>query len=278
MRAFPASIAVVLATVVAWACGSSTQTVTGPSTSKCAVSANAQPTTFSASGGNGTLTVNTNRECQWSAGSSGGWIQLGSNAAGQGEGSLSFSVVANPDPAQRRGAITIGSEQIAITQEAAPCIFTVSPTSETVTPAGERRTLTVTANGAGCAWTARSETEWLSIVEGQQGTGSGQVVYEARATSGPSRTGTLVVAGHSVTVTQGVGCSTAITPTSQSVGASGGSGAITVNTAAGCAWSAQSDVSWIQITGGQSGSGPGSVTFSVSAWNGPARTGTLRVD
>lgn len=223
------------------------------------------------------MAVSTNRECQWSVAPSGGWIQLSSNATGQGEGSVPFTVQSNTDAVVRRGAINVGDQQVAITQEAAPCVFTVSPLAETVTPAGERRAITVTASSAQCAWTARSDVDWLSIVSGAQGTGSGEVVYEARPTAGPTRMGSLIVAGFTVTVTQGQGCATAIAPTSQNMGASGGSGMISVTTASGCSWSAQSDVPWIVITAGQTGTGGGTVSFNVGAWNGPARIGTVRV-
>ena len=264
-------------TAASLACGGTSQTVTSPSTVKCAVTANADPASFGPPGGTGTLAVTTNRECQWTASANGGWIQLG-GTNGQGEGKVGFSVTKNNDPTVRRGAIAVGDQQVAITQEAAPCTFTVSPASDSAPPEGGRRTLSVSASSALCTWTARSEADWLTIVEGAQGTGNGQVVYDVRATDGPARTGTLIVAADTIAVTQGVGCATAITPTAQTVGASGGSGTVVVNTAPGCAWTAQSEAAWISMTSGQAGNGPGTVAFSVSAWDGPTRTGRLRVD
>jgi Putative binding domain, N-terminal/Viral BACON domain len=277
MRALTRAVGVILTFGSSFSCSSSSQSVTAPSISKCQVTAVAEPATFGASGGAGTLTVNTNRECQWNAASSGNWIQLGAQPSGQGNGQVAFSVTTNPDPSQRRGAITISDQQVAITQDAAPCIFTVSPLNDSVSPAGERRTINVTANGPQCSWSARSETEWLAIVQGSEGSGSGQVVYEARMTTGPSRSGELTIAGQRVMVTQGVGCIIGIAPTSQTVSAGGGSGAISVTTAAGCPWSAQSETAWISITSATSGTGAATVTFSVGAWDGPQRTGTLRV-
>lgn len=278
MRRFMPIVPFVLAIAGAAACGSSTQSVTAPSTSKCPLSAAAQPSAFGSGGGNGIVAVTTNRECAWSASASGNWIQLAAQAAGQGEGQVGFSVSANRDPSERRGAITVGEQQLAISQEASPCVFGVAPTSQSVSPAGERRTIIVTASSTRCSWAARSDVGWIAIVEGAQGTGNGAVAYEVHGTTGPARTGTLVVAGQTVTVTQGVGCSTSISPTSQTVGAGGGSGSISVSTAEGCPWASQSDAPWIALTSGQSGSGPGTVGFSVAAWNGSTRAGTLRVD
>ncbi|HSL22872.1 MAG TPA: BACON domain-containing protein [Vicinamibacterales bacterium] len=251
--------------------------MTSPSTAKCATSASATPASFSAAGGSGTLAITTNRECPWSAAPASGWIQLDGAASGQGTANVSFKVAANADPVVRSGAISVGDQQVGITQEAAPCVFTVNPRDDSVDAAGGRKTIAVTASSAQCAWTARSDVDWLVIVEGAQGTGNGQVTYEARATAGPTRSGTLLVAGQVVTVTQAQGCSASITPNSQSAPASGGTGSVAVATEAGCPWSASSNVSWIVITSGQTGTGPGTVAFSLNASSGPARSGTLTV-
>lgn len=265
--------------VAAWSigCGSSTQSVTGPSTVKCAVNAAANPASFGPPGGSGTLAVNTNRECQWTASPSGTWIQLDSSS-GQGEGNVSFKVTSNPDPVARQGTINVGDQQVRITQEAAPCVFTVSPGSDSIPSAGGRKSISVTASSAQCAWTARSDVDWLSIVEGSQGTGNGQVTYEARATTGPSRSGTMLIAGQTVTVTQGDGCLITISPTSQQLAGTGGSGTIAVTTGPGCAWTAQSSPAWITVASGQAGNGPGTVGFDVAASDGPARSGTIAVN
>ena len=53
---------------------------------------------------------------------------------------------------------------------------------------------------------------------------------------------------------------------------SGGSGNITVTTQSGCAWSASSGVSWITITSGSSGTGSGTVVYSVTSNSGAARS------
>ena len=263
----------------AWteACASSTQNVTSPSTVKCAVTAAATPTSFSAAGGSGTLTVSTNRECQWSAAAASGWIQLGNSATGQGDATISFSVATNADPGIRKGAISVGDQQIGITQDAAPCAFTVDPRNDSVSGGGGRKMIAVTASNPQCTWTARSDVDWLVVLNGAQGTGSGQVQYEARGTTGPARNGRLLVAGQVVTVTQREGCTVSIASTSQSVAASGGTGNIAVATEAGCVWSAGSNVSWIAITSGKNGNGPGTVAFATAASTGPARSGTLTV-
>ncbi|HUJ68716.1 MAG TPA: fibronectin type III domain-containing protein, partial [Syntrophorhabdales bacterium] len=60
-------------------------------------------------------------------------------------------------------------------------------------------------------------------------------------------------------------CTYAISPTSASFTASGGTGSVSVTTQSGCAWMAGSAASWMSITSGASGTGSGSVSYSVAA-------------
>jgi hypothetical protein len=48
-----------------------------------------------------------------------------------------------------------------------------------------------------------------------------------------------------------------------------------VNTPEGCTWSAASNDGWLRVTGGGSGSGDGTVSFSVDANPGPTRIGSI---
>ena len=53
---------------------------------------------------------------------------------------------------------------------------------------------------------------------------------------------------------------------------------LSVNTQSGCPWTAGSNASWIGITSGASGSGSGSVRYTVASNNtGNDRTGTLTI-
>jgi alpha-D-ribose 1-methylphosphonate 5-triphosphate synthase subunit PhnG len=73
------------------------------------------------------------------------------------------------------------------------------------------------------------------------------------------------------------GCTFALTPTaSGTVAAGGGSGSFTVMTGTGCAWTAATGDGWIHITAG-SGSSSGTVSYTVDANAGAARTGTITV-
>jgi hypothetical protein len=164
-----------------------------------------------------------------------------------------------------------------VTQDAAPCTFSVDPRGDSVGAAGGQKTIAVTPSSPQCTWTARSDVDWLVIVDGAQGTGTGQVRYEARSTTGAARNGTLQVAGQVVTIAQGNGCHYVADPASQSIAAAGGPISIAVHSTAGCEWSASSSVPWLALTSAAAGSGEGRVQFTAAASTGPARSATLTV-
>jgi hypothetical protein len=73
-------------------------------------------------------------------------------------------------------------------------------------------------------------------------------------------------------------CTFAINPATSSFSSESGNGSVAVTAAAGCAWTATANASWLAITSGTPGSGNGTVAFSVQSQNAAdARTGTLTI-
>ena len=73
-------------------------------------------------------------------------------------------------------------------------------------------------------------------------------------------------------------CDFTINPTQRAFGRGAGTGTISVATSPGCAWFAASNDPWLSITGGNTGTGSGVVSYAVSANTGcDARAGTLTV-
>jgi len=73
-------------------------------------------------------------------------------------------------------------------------------------------------------------------------------------------------------------CSFSLSPGSQSYGPEGGTGSVSLSTASTCSWTAVSGASWLTVTAGASGTGPGSVSFAVAANTASAsRTATLSI-
>jgi hypothetical protein len=71
-------------------------------------------------------------------------------------------------------------------------------------------------------------------------------------------------------------CSFSISPTRRSFPSSGGEASVSVIAPDGCAWTAVSNVGWITILAGGSGSGNGTVTYSVARTT-RARSGTMTI-
>ena len=83
------------------------------------------------------------------------------------------------------------------------CAFSVSPAATSIGPAGGTVTITVTT-GSTCAWTATSNSPFITISAGAAGTGNGAVTATVAPGTG-ARSGTLTIAGQTVTVDQGSG-------------------------------------------------------------------------
>ena len=249
--------------------------VTQPS---CSLSLSIPSQSLPATGGSGTpINVSAVTGCNWTATPSVPWITITGGAAGVGNGSVTFSVSANSGSG-RTGTITIGSQIHTVTQ-AGSCSTAIAPPSQTVPAAGGTATSVTVTAGAGCNWTAVPSQSWITVTSGTSGSGNGTVGLSVEANVGPDRSATVLIAGQTHTVLQASGCTYSINPTSHSLGMSAQTPpAIAVNTTSGCFWTAVSNDSWIVVQSGSSGTGPGTVTYLVTANSGSgARTGTLTI-
>ena len=91
------------------------------------------------------------------------------------------------------------------------------------------------------------------------------------------RDGNINVNGEQIRVSQRAPCRFEIAPATHTMTASGGSGRVTVSTLSDCAWAATTDVGWISLIAPLSGSGNGTVSFTVAANSGQARTGNVAI-
>jgi glucose/arabinose dehydrogenase len=147
----------------------------------------------------------------------------------------------------------------------APCTYSVSPENRTFSSGGGSGTVAVTST-SGCAWAAISSAPWLRVTSGATGSGNGNVGFTADANpSADTRTARLTIGGQTFTVTQtGVGaCEYSLGTVRATFGRTGGRAKVSVTAGEGCTWTAASDVPWIAITGGTSGSGNGTISYIV---------------
>ncbi len=228
----------------------------------------------------GSTTITAGAGCAWTAVSNAAWLSITAGASGTGNGTTAYSVAANTGVA-RTGTMTIAGQTFTVSQ-AAPvvaCTYSISPASASVTSALSTGSTTITT-GAGCAWTAVSNAAWITITAGSSGTGNGTTAYSAAVNTGIARTGTMTIAGQTFTVSQAApvaACTYSISPASANIPSALSTGNTSITAGAGCTWTAVSNVAWITITAGASGTGNGSTAYSVAANIGVARTGTMTI-
>ena len=245
----------------------------------CSYSISPASQSFTPAGGSGSSTVTSGAGCAWGTISNAPWITVSSGVSGSGPGVAGFIVDANSSPSSRSGTLTIAGRTFTVTQSA-PCSYSVSTTSATFASDPGTGNNSVTA-AAGCSWSAVSNAPWITVTSGASGSGPGNVGFSFTANTGTTtRTGTITIAGTSFIVTQGAPapCNTLISPTTRSFTSDGGSGNSTVSAAATCAWTADSNVSWIAVINSGPGRGNGTATFIVATnSSGVSRTGTLAI-
>ena len=265
------------------ACGStSTESVTGPSAPKCTVSLAGPEESIGASGGAAMVTVTTQPECVWTATAEAAWITELSPPEGQGSGPIQFQVAPNPNGTSRSGALSVNGQRAVVQQGAAACQLDISVSASQFPASGGAGGVAVATPG-GCPWTASSTVSWITL-SSAGGSGSANVNFTVAGNSGAARTGTIAIGGLVVTIQQaGVSsapsvCTISLQPTSTSVPAASGTGNVAVTAASGCPWTANSLASWITLTTTASGSGNGSVGFSIASnTTTTARSGTLNI-
>ncbi len=236
-----------------------------------------------ASGGRVEVAVAAQSGCAWTAVSQAPWISVVVGATGQGTGVVAVQVESNDTPDRRSGTLTIAGQTYTVEQASSPvpippidptCTFVVEPQLGQFGSDGAIADVVVTASAPTCTWAAVSAVPWIRIEGSTAATGSGTLRYVVTPNTGPSRAGTLIVAGAVITVNQAAPgtppttppCTFTIAPTTASFPADGGSGEIVVTASAPtCAWTAQPAVAWIAIQGASGGTGSGRLRFAVAA-------------
>ena len=166
----------------------------------CSFALGSTSSIVAAGGRTGSVTVTSPSGCSWTAASPVSWITV-SPANGNGTGTVSFTVAANPAAAARTATLTIANQSYAITQDAATCTYSLGGTLLRVGSAGGGAAVSLTCL-SDCGWTATSAATWVTVSPAR-GTGPASVTVTVAANDSTSaRTGTLTLAGTVVTVTQ----------------------------------------------------------------------------
>ena len=242
--------------------------------SGCSFSLTPKGDSIPSTGGDFSFTMNTSdKGCAWSAKSNEpAWIAT--TSSGTGNGTVKYAVAANPG-LTRIGSLTAGGQNFILSQGNG-CRYKLNQTSSDVGPSAGNYNVAISASDSACPWTTASNNpSWITV--SGSGTGDGAAGYMIQAYEGPERTGSITVGGQILTIRQASGCRYKLSKTGSDVGPSAGSYTVAISTSDGaCPWTATSNnPAW--ITSSSSGSGNGTVTYTIQPNVGPERTGSLVV-
>jgi hypothetical protein len=98
--------------------------------------------------------------------------------------------------------VTIAGQTHTVSQ-ASGCTYSIAPTSHSLDKDAQTPPNIAVTTAAGCTWTAVSNSSFITVENGDSGTGSGTVKYKVTKNNGTGpRTGTLTIAGRTFTVVQ----------------------------------------------------------------------------
>ena len=223
--------------------------------------------------GGGAGAIVTSGSGTWTAAVSDSWITLDSTSGTAGN-PVVYAVTANPNIEARTGYVYVSGYTHTITQAGHGA--TVSPSNAEFEHNGGTGQVTVTAAG-GLGWHARPNCDWISVSP-VSGTGEAAVKYQVAPWEEVStRTGTMTIAGETVTVFQ-YGRRIKLSEYTKTVDYHVHAIALTVNALAITHWSVTPNASWISVT--DAGNGVGGDTVGLAVGENPsykARTGTVTI-
>ncbi len=216
-----------------------------------------------------TNTFNVTSNINWSSTNSETWLTHYPNN-GSGDGTITLSAQKNPNTSSRTATISISGEAVAtqtviITQDGAPAVLNVSPTSLPIDYiGGETNSINIISN---TDWVASCSENWLTVSSGS-GTGDASILITAKEnTTITARQCTITITGAgvpptTVTITQESASpflETSVTslPLISEEGASG-----TFDITSNTSWTVSSSEPWLTAAN-TSGSANGTVTVTA---------------
>jgi hypothetical protein len=234
----------------------------------CQYTLNPTSVNYTATGGNGTVNVTALTACLWKPISSVPWITVPSSG-GSGSGSFPYTVLANPSSQPRSGSVTVGTATFNVTQDGAPCIFTLSRAGKLIGVGGDEVRFDFSCP-LDCTWNATVSDAWITLTSDASGSGPSSISFVVRGNPNPTpRQGSITVGGKTFAIVQeslaAASCAYQITPASVVYDAMSANGSIQLNTTGACAWEATSNASWVQVTSAVVGIGAQTITYHVDA-------------
>ena len=220
--------------------------------------------------------------CTFTASSNVPWAVLTETPVSNFPGSfeLAFSIAPNGGPV-RTGTLTVAGQTFAISQDAGDasvCTVITNPISASLPATAGNSSVQVTPSISTCSYFNDSATSFITVTPKTDGllVDAGTVHYSVTANPGAPRTGYIVIDGGAFTINQAsatpcyftLSTGTSLFPTN----ASTGSIAVTASLPT-CPWTATTDSPSIaNIASGASGTGNGTIQFSLAANTGGPHT------
>ncbi len=229
--------------------------------------------------------VNANAGCPWTVGNTNPWVTITAGASGDGNGTVAYTLTENQALADRIALLTVDGQTFTITQRAATCAITLSPTNRNHGYAAATNTVDIDIS-PGCPWSTVTSNTWITILDPGPGTGPGTVTYAVSSNLDVNpRTGEIYIgnqgpSARTFSVNQGpFNCNYKISPTNRTHGFGANTNSANVtNVAPSCSWTANTTNDWIQIISGASASGNGTFTYTVAPNSGSTpRVGAITV-
>ena len=251
---------------------------------------------FGYEGGTQSVNVDANEDWSVSVSQTASWCKVTKSA---GNDSFTVTVSANSTSRQTKLVVELssGKNQVEVTVRQQPessvgrddynddididgggtpsKTLSISPSSLSMTPAGESKNISVTSNDS---WTVSSNQSWCTVSP-TSGSNNGSIkVTTAKNTSTSSRTATVTVKGangvsKTVTVSQDA-YTLSVSPSSLQMSSDGESK--TVSVTSNDSWTVTSNQSWCTVSP-SSGSNNGTVTIKTTANSSSARTATVTI-
>ena len=239
----------------------------GPSPAACAYKTDGFDTSAlsPAAGGLAALQLLAPSGCAWTATASAPWLELHGSGNRTGSGEVRIFSLRNDTAANRETTLTLAGKTIPVSQNSTACDTEARLTNfaTSLLPAGGNYHPRLEIP-SGCRWTASTTEPWIWLSPAA-GVGAATIQVAVAENSGLlTRTATVRVGPAAVVVSQVGTCRVRIRTESIILSALGGSGTFAVESQAPCPWSLTSSQPFLQFPAGASGTGPGTVSYTVA--------------
>jgi formylglycine-generating enzyme required for sulfatase activity len=233
---------------------------------------------FEASGESCEVRVSLSDIVAWNIENTNEWLTVVGATNRVGPGTVTLQATANTTVYPKSGTVTIARKPFEVSQKARG--VEVEYETKLFGTDGGSDSISIHPDGQ-VSWTAvSSDPTWITIFQGDSGTGDGEILYivSPYVGTGEARTGTITVGDKVVWITQR-GYDLSINPAGSVVAGNNGAGEFGVSAGIADVWRAIVTEPWITIIEGyDEGTGSGMVRFAYADNNtGKMRTGKIIV-